>query len=263
MKKTCYILLLLLICICTIIIFRAYHYYAPPQLREPYKVSNQTKNDDTLRIAYIGDSWAYMHKSHNCKIAQIIEDSIHCPVSVQSFGICGLTSKEIYENMYNNNDFREFLQTNGCKYYYISAGINDTYKKMSIHYYKTSMDYIIQFAQKNSIKLIIQEIPDYDIQKSFERQNNGKKILRRLSMYINRTPVDCKQVFRDALDELIHEKGYQNKVSVIRFKSWNNDYDYDQSLLYLDDGLHLNEYGYKKLDSAIAQKILTIIKTGR
>lgn len=260
MKKTCYILLLLLICICTIIIFRAYHYYAPPQLREPYKVSNQTKHDDTLRIAYIGDSWAYMHKSHNCKIAQIIEDSIHCPVSVQSFGICGLTSKEIYENMYNNNDFREFLQTNGCKYYYISAGINDTYKKMSIHYYKTSMDYIIQFAQKNSIKLIIQEIPDYDIQKSFERQNNGKKKLRRLSMYINKISIDCKQKFRDALDELIYEKGYQKKVSVIRYQSWNNDYEKNLRLLYLDDGLHLNEHGYAKLDSVIAQEIITTIK---
>ena len=162
--------------------------------------------------------------------------------------------------MYNNNDFREFLQTNGCKYYYISAGINDTYKKMSIHYYKTSMDYIIQFAQKNSIKLIIQEIPDYDIQKSFERQNNGKKKLRRLSMYINKISIDCKQKFRDALDELIYEKGYQKKVSVIRYQSWNNDYEKNLRLLYLDDGLHLNEHGYAKLDSVIAQEIITTIK---
>ena len=256
MKKTCFILLLLLLCICTIIIFRAYHYYAQPQLREPYKVSNKIKHDDTLRIAFIGDSWAYMHKSHNSKIAQIIEDSIHCPISVHSFGICGLTSKEIYENIFDDPDFRQFMQDKKYDYCFVSAGINDTYKKMSSSYYKKSMEGIIDLLLANHIHPIIMEIPDYNIIKAYDNQKKDKKLLRRLSMYVNSTPLDCRQHFRDVLDKLLDEKGYYDLVSVIRYKTWNNDYKNDLKRLYINDGMHLNEDGYLTLDNIIAKKII-------
>ena len=74
-------------------------------------------------------------------------------------------------------------------------------------------------------------------------------------MLINHTKLDCKQDFRDALDELINEKGYNDKISVIRYKSWNNDYENDLNRLYLNDGMHLNEKGYLVLDSMIAKTI--------
>ena len=76
-------------------------------------------------------------------------------------------------------------------------------------------------------------------------------------MFINNQPIDCKQIFRDALEELILEKGYQDKVSIIRYQTWNNNYYDDLNKLYLNDGLHLNEQGYDKLDSAIAKEILS------
>lgn len=252
MKKTWFILLLLFICICAIIIFRAYNYYTPPQLREPYKFYSHKNNDDTIRIAFIGDSWVYMHNNHNCKITQIIEDSIHRPISTHSFGICGLTSKEIYEHIFDDPDFRQFIQDKKYDYSFVSAGINDTYKKMSSSYYKKSMEGIINFLLANHIHPIILEIPDYNIIKTYDNQKKDKKLLRRLSMYINSTPLDCKQDFRDALDKLINEKGYNNKISVIRYNTWNNDYEKDLKRLYLNDGMHLNEDGYEVLDSMIA-----------
>lgn len=255
MRKTWLTLLILLICISTIIIFRAYHYYTPPQLREPYKVSNQTKHDDTLRIAFIGDSWAYIHKSHNCKIAQIIEDSIHCPVSVHSFGICGLTSKEIYEHLFEDSDFKQFMQERKYVYCFVSVGINDTYKKMNSSYYKQSLEGIIDFLFTNHIHPLILEIPDYNIVKAYNNQKTDKKILRRLSMLVNSTSMDCKQEFRNALEKLIQEKGYKDKVSIIRYKSWNNDYENDLKRLYINDEMHLNEKGYEVLDSMIAKTI--------
>lgn len=255
MKKIWLTILILLICICTIIIFCAYHYYAPPQLRQPYKVSNKTKHDDTLRIAFIGDSWAYMHKSHYCKIAHIIEDSIHCPVSVQSFGICGLTSKEICEHIFDDPEFKQFMLDGKYDYSFVSAGINDTYKKMSFSYYKKSMEGIIDLLLANHIHPIIMEIPDYNIIKAYDNQKKDKKLLRRLSMYVNSTPLDCRQDFRDALDELINEKGYNDIISVIRYKSWNNDYENDLKRLYINDGMHLNEDGYSTLDSIIAKTV--------
>ena len=254
-KKLLYTLLLLVTCIMAGITYAVYQYYAPPRMREPYLMKHQ---DDTLRIAYIGDSWAFMHKDHDCEMSKFITDTLHRPVRVHSYGICGLTSKEIYENMYDNADFKHFLQKRAYEYCFISAGINDTYKKMGTQYYKQSMDGIIQLLLYNNIRPIILEIPDYDIQKAYNWQQSLRKILRDTSMYINDTPVDCKQMFRDALDELIIEKGYQNQVSIIRYKTWNNHYNDDLKRLYVHDGMHLNDIGYAKLDSVIA---LEIIKT--
>lgn len=231
-----------------------YKYYAPPQIREPYQMNST--GDDTLRIAYIGDSWAFFHKENNSIIEQILCDSLHRPVIVHSFGICGLTSKEIYESMYDDNEFRDFLEQHKYDYCFISAGINDTYKKMSTSYYKQSMDGIIQLLLTNHIHPFILEIPDYNIQKAYELQRQDKIMLRRLSMFINNTPIDCKQLFRNALDELIQEKGYTDKVSIIRYQSWNNEYLNDLNTLFLRDGMHLNEKGFAMLDCIVAKTII-------
>ncbi len=256
MKRIIWSLIFIAVCICISLAYKMYKYYAPPQIREPYQM-NSTE-DDILRIAYIGDSWAFFHKENNSIIEQILCDSLHRPVMVHSFGICGLTSKEIYESMHEDNEFRDFLEQHKYDYCFISAGINDTYKKMSISYYQNSIDGIIKLLLANQIRPIIMEIPDYDIQKAYKWQTADKKALRRLSMFINNTPLDCKQLFRDALDELIQEKGYADKVSTIRYQSWNNEYLNDLNTLYLRDGMHLNEEGYAKLDSVIAHTIIAL-----
>lgn len=256
-KKALYTLLLLVTCIIAGTTYIAYKYYAPPHMRKPYLMKHL---EDTLRIAYIGDSWAFMHKDHDCVMSRLITDTLHRPVRVHSYGICGLTSKDIYENMYENADFKHFLQKRPYEYCFISAGINDTYKKMSTRYYKQSMDGIIQLLLYNNIRPIILEIPDYDIQKTYHWQKSLRKILRDISMYINDTPVDCKQMFREALDELVFEKGYENKVNIIHYQSWNNDFNNDRQRLYRGDGMHLNDYGYQVLDSVIAKEILTICR---
>lgn len=258
-RKVCYICIIIAICITIGIAYSFYRYYAPPKLRQPYLI-NATP-DDTLRIAFIGDSWAFMHKDHECMIPQLLQDSLHRPVKIHSYGVCGLTSKEIYENIFDNSDFKQFLFKRRCEYCYVSAGINDTYKKMSISYYQLSMDGIIQFLLSNHIHPIIQEIPDYDIYTSFDRQKASRKILRRLSMIINNMPLDCKQLFRDALDELIYKKKYSDKVSIIRYKSWNGDGDKDLDNLYRSDRLHLNDNGYVTLDREITKEILNQITT--
>ena len=67
-------------------------------------------------------------------------------------------------------------------------------------------------------------------------------------------------LFQVSLDELIKEKGYQNKVSILRYKSWNNDYQNDLRYLYVGDGMHLNSEGYAKLDSVIVDEIIKQLK---
>ncbi len=254
MKKITLVITLFISIICLLLAFCAYRYYAPPCHRKPYLMQ---KPDDTLRIAYIGDSWAFMHKDHNCQIARLLEDSIHRPVRVHSYGICGLTSKKIYENMFDNADFKNFLQKRSYNYCFISAGINDTYMKMSTDYYQQSMDGIIQFFLVNNVHPIILEIPDYNIQKAYMNQKTDRQTLRRLSMFVNKIPLDCKHLFRHALNELVNAKNYQDKISIIHYQSWNNDYNKDLESLYRGDGMHLNDLGYQVLDSLITKEILT------
>ena len=237
MKRVWIYSILLLSCSSILLVFAAYHYYyAPPRYRQPYQTGFP---DDTLRIAYIGDSWAFMHKNHDCLITNILENTIHRPLKVHSYGICGLTSKEIYNNLFDNRDFKSFFQKRKYDYCYISAGINDTFKKMSTSYYQKSMDGIILFLLTNNIHPIIQEIPDYNISKAYTNQKFNKKILRYLSMVVNST--------------------YQDKVSIIRYKAWNNDYANDLIHLYVSDQMHLNEHGYHILDSIIATEIISLI----
>lgn len=243
-----------IICLMVVSIIKVYRYYAPPKERDVYMLG---QHDDTLRIAYIGDSWAYIHqRDHQCQIPIIIQDQCKMPTKIYSYGFPGRTSKEIYDAIFDDKEQGQLLQKHGFQYCIVSAGINDANKKMGIKYYQKSMDYIIRFLLSNHVRPIIIEMPDYDINKTYRWQKADRKILYKLSMTINKVPVDCKQIYRDALDELILNNGYQEKVSIIRYKSWNNDYEKDQKILYLIDGIHLNEYGNAVLDSFIAKEII-------
>ena len=253
MKYKLFFLLIAFITLSIVLGIKLHSYYAPAEKLPIYKTMQYS--DDTLRIAYIGDSWAFRHQFHQCKIKKIIECKLHCPVVVNSYGIGGLTSKEIYHALFKSDSFKHFIEK-GYDYCFISAGINDTYKKMSTSYYKKSMDCIIEFLLVNQIHPIIQEIPDYNITKAYENQKTEKKILRQVSMLINRTDLDCKQKFRNTLNELIKEKEYQEKVSVVQFKTWNKSYKNDLKELYIEDQMHLNEKGYSVLDNVIANEII-------
>jgi len=253
MKYKVLLSLIVMACLSIYVRKKFYIYYSPAKENTLYRTIQH--HDDTIRIAYIGDSWAFGHHDHSCVIAQLIEDSLHRPVSVESYGIGGLTSKEIYNALFEIDSLKHFMKK-GYNYCFISAGINDTYKKMSTSYYQESMELIIDFLLANNIHPVIQEIPDYNIEKVYHKQKTSKKLIRQLSMMINNTPLDCKQQFRDALDELIKEKGYQDKISIVRYKSWNNDYANDLINLYIDDQMHLNERGYQLLDSVIAKEII-------
>lgn len=253
MKYKLYISLFIFITICIILGANLHTYYTPAKERPIYKTKHHL--DDTIRIAYIGDSWAFGHQFHQCKIKELLEKKLHHPVIVNSYGIGGLTSKEIYYALFELDSLKHFM-VKGYDYCFISAGINDTYKKMSTTYYKESMECIIRFMLANHIHPILQEIPDYNIAKAYDNQKTEKKLLRKISMLINGTDMDCKQQFRNALDKLVQKKRYQDKVNILRYKSWNKRYENDLNNLYIEDQMHLNEKGYSVLDSVITYEII-------
>ena len=230
MKRRRIILIITIVLSCLAIGLTLKDYYTPPAERVAYMISHH--NDDTIRIAYIGDSWAAMHKEHECTIAKKIEDSIHRPVIVSSCGIHGKTSKEIYENLFDNKDIHDFMMK-GYDFCFISAGINDTYKKMSVKYYKKSIENIIRFMLINHIHPIILDIPDYNIVKAYDNQKMFHKLLRKASTLITGSQVDCKQEFRNTLYELVNNKNYE--ISILKYQEWNKDYLNDLNTYYLND----------------------------
>lgn len=240
------------ILLCFLVGKRFYAYYSPAKERTIYHT--QQHCDDTIRIAYIGDSWALGHKDHHCSIGRIVEDSLHYPVHIASYGIGSLTSKEIYHALFEIQELKHFMEQ-GYDYCIISAGINDSSKKLSTSYYQKSMDCIIRFLLVNHIHPIILEIPDFNICRVYEIDNTYDKMVRNLSMMINRLSIDCKQEYRDALNKWIQKQDYRNEVSIVRYKEWNDDYEKDLKTMYIDDQVHLNERGYQVLDSVIAKEI--------
>ena len=258
MKRKSYYILLTVTIILLILGYGMYYYYAPPKERKPYTI--ERSNDDTIRVAYIGDSWAFYHQPYDEKITDSLSRKLNRPAKVTSFGCCGRTSKEIYWYLFDNPELAAFM-SKGYDYCFFAAGINDANKKMSVNYYKRSMAFIIQFMLANQITPIILEIPDYDIEKCYKVQIPSRKLLRPFSRFVTGTPINCKNEYRQALNDLFVEKQYGDKVQIVRYKDWNDNYAEDQKNYYNGDGIHLNEKGYAKLDSCIIETCVIIHQT--
>ena len=250
MKKKTYYLILIITILGFFFGFGMHYYYAPPQKRSPYHITK--RHDDTVHLAYIGDSWAYYHQPYDKQISNRLSSKLNHPATVSSLGFSGRSSKEIYWYMFDNPEMVSFL-SKGYDYCFVALGINDANKKMSTNYYKQSMSHIIDFLLTNKITPIILEIPDYDIERMYRWEIPSRKLLRPFSMMVTGTPVNCKEEFRQSLNELIAEKNYSDIIHVIRYKSWNKNYSDDLKTLYCNDGIHLNEKGYAKLDSCIVE----------
>ncbi len=253
MKRFLYIITSIIIIIIAPILTYIIHvqYSSNEQALYPIKKNN----DDTLRIAYIGDSWAFMHKDYDKIMSENIKKQIKRPTIVKSFGLCGYTSKKIYKSLFSNSKFKKYI-FEGYDYCFISAGINDSYQKVRYESYKENMNNIIKFMIDNNITPILLEIPDYNIQQAFYNQTLSRKILRKIFMLIYNIPIDCKQGYRDALNELTKQVKWSQKIHTIRYKSWNNNYIEDLKYIYTSDGMHLNKKGYYKLDSCITNIII-------
>ena len=259
MKRKLYYILLAIIVILFILGYGMYYYYAPPKERKPYPIAQN--HDDTIRVAYIGDSWAFFHHPYDKRITDSLTSKLNHPAKVSSIGFCGRSSKEIYWYLFDDPGLVPFM-SKGYDYCFVAAGINDTNKKMSTNYYKQSMACIIQFLLANQITPIILEIPDYDIEKMYRNEIPSRKLLRPFSRFVTGTPINCKEEFRQALNDLLKEKKYGEKVQVIRYKSWNNRSIEDLRNYYQNDGIHLNENGYAKLDSCIIETCVLLYQIG-
>lgn len=228
-------------------------YYAITEEIKPYQIYHH--QDDTIRIAFVGDSWAYHHQEHPCKIDSFLSYSIQRPVIIMSEGIPGATSKDIYAAFFNHPSIRSVLKS-GPDYCILSAGINDANIKIGKDSYQQHIQLILDFLLHNHIVPVILEIPDYNIERVYNRSTAMQKLRRRFSMLVTGSSLDCRTEYRQALLSMIEQNHYQKNVILVKAESWNPSGFKDPRNLYLDDGIHLNYEGYSILDHHIVQAII-------
>ena len=228
-------------------------YYAPANQQKGFTTLKH--DDDTIRIAYIGDSWADGHKNVDCVIGSLVSQTIGKPVVVRTAGISGLTSKYIYYCIFNDHSFRKTIEW-GPNFCFIVAGINDSDRKMGKKYYKENMRLIIDFLLEKHIIPIVLEIPSYDILFSYQRRSRQIKLQYLVSMLLTWSKMDCIDDYRKEYYELLDEQDWNNKVITIHSIDWNPDGYKDKRNIYDGGLMHLNAKGYLVLDSCIANKII-------
>lgn len=215
-------------------------------------------NDDTIRIAYIGDSWAHNHKTMKCIIDSIIHNEIRKPVQIRNAGVGGLTSKEIYNGIYTNRELKSAVEW-GPDFCFVSAGINDCNKKVGGYNYKENMRLLISSLLDNNITPVIMEIPYYDIYYAFFEMPFIPMLRGLRSMIWTQSSIDCIDYYSDMYNDLITEQQWQDSVITIRRVSWNPNGYKGQKELYTSDRMHLNQVGYFILDSCIASQIASFL----
>lgn len=228
-------------------------YYSPASKQNGLTVNQ--RYDDTIRIAYIGDSWAEIHQKTRCVIDSIVSNATMKPVLVRNAGVGGLTSKDIYYGIYKNAAMRNVIEW-GPNYCFVVAGINDTDRKKGKGYYKENMKLIIETLLDYQITPIILEIPSYNIRYSYSNKRNKFKVRYLALMILTCSELDCINEYREVYDDLIKENHWENDVITISSNDWNPNGYKDRRCLYDKDLMHLNEKGYDVLDSCISSYII-------
>ena len=252
MSKIFWLLLLLVAIFICVLLIKNIPYYTPAEKQTGINIRHH--HDDTIRIGYIGDSWADGHKKINCVIDSIVGNATGRTIEVRTAGISGLTSKNIYYSIFRDDSIRRVIEW-GPDYCFVVAGINDSDRKMGKYYYKENMRLIIELLLENHITPVILEIPSYDILSSYKRRSRQVKLQYLISMLATCSKMDCIADYRNVYKDLIKEKGWNDSVITIFYNEWNpNGYKDDRGLY--DGGLmHLNKKGYFVLDSCISDKI--------
>ena len=244
----------IILCLSLCMLFYYIEPYFTPAIKQ-HGLSVEKHVDDTIRIAYIGDSWADRHKYEKCIIDSLVAFKTGKSVVIRTAGINGLKSKNIYYSIFRDDSVRRVIEW-GPNFCFVAAGINDSDRKIGKKYYKENMRLIIDLLLENNIVPIILEIPSYDIRFSFKRRSRLIKLQYLFSMLITWSKMDCIQEYRDAYVDLLREQGWNKKVISVNCDDWN-PLGYNDARGLYDGGLmHLNSNGYLVLDTCISQKII-------
>ena len=233
----------------------------------PYYRVGPRPDDDTIRVAVIGDSWAQFHKSFNCDalFEQYAGKWTQNKVKCQSCGKGGAMSKEVYHLMFRNHTPESSWPDGFCTqplieehpdYCVVMTGINDTWKKRPVSYYAGNCRLIIRLLLANDIRPVVMEIPDFEMGKWLDTNRRPQRFIFRLYSYFTDVVEDDITPFRKGLINMLNETGLADSVLFIPANNWlPEDHHYSEDI-YQIDHVHLNYQGYHFLDSCMASEII-------
>jgi len=267
-KKT--LISLLLFVVLSISGFAAYHFVDREFMvakEIPYYHVDPRSDDDTIRVAVIGDSWAQFHNSFNCDalFEQYAGRWTQKKVKCQSKGKGGAMSKEVYHLMLRNQIPENSWEDDFCTqplieehpdYCVVMTGINDTWKKRPVSYYAGNCRLIIRLLLANDIRPVVMEIPDFEMGKWLDTNRRPQRFLFRFYSYFTDVVEDDITPFRKRLTNMLNETGLVDSVLYIPAGNWlPKDHNYSEDI-YQIDHVHLNYQGYHLLDSCMASEII-------
>lgn len=233
---------------------RIIRYYQPATFQPPYALQDKHA-DDTIRVLFMGDSWAAYHQEYDSLLVEMITIRTNKPCKVSSVGYVGAKSKEIYKQLFTGT--KRYLLDHP-DYCIISAGINDAVAKMSPDYYAINYSHIIRFLLEEGITPVIVGVPDVDYQLVYEQENIISKLRHNISFMVCRDDgrddgFFSFQPYRIALSDIIMQSEADSSILYLNPEKWAIDDHH--SKLYRTDGIHLNARGYQKLDSCLSAEI--------
>lgn len=211
---------------------------------------------DTLKIAFIGDSWADYHRDYDKDLESRLTQK-NRPAQIVSQGNVGAKSKEIYERLFTTT--KPLLEWHP-DYCVISAGINDAVAKMGKDYYVHHYMLIIRQLLDMGIIPVVLEMPEVNYHAIASRESSTMRIRHILSSLITDSELYGFESYKNALAFAIKEANIQNRVVYISSDLWNSNGFRDERGLYMSDETHLNVRGYESLDSCITIEILKDIR---
>lgn len=223
----------------------------------------QPYDDDTLRIAIIGDSWAEYHADchGSCDTLFAREAALYIsrPVICRIWGRAGALTNQVYYDLLdgNGNDACGIRSLLGWHpdYCVIMSGINDLLKKRSMDDYVADYNLIVRCLLCHGICPVVMDIPMVDVDWVISNRAFYKRWIQYVIAQVAGTYSADVPAFRLALREMLKSTGLQDSVLFIAADDWTPT-GWQDTTCYRKDRLHLNDRGYQMLDSYLAKEIL-------
>jgi len=238
----------------------------------PFYSVGPRPDDDTLRVAIIGDSWAEWHMTLNCDtlFEQFGRRLTTKPIKCMTRGKGGAKSKEVYHYMFRSQTQEYSWMHDICTqplleehpdYCVVMVGINDTWKKRPVSYYTGNYRLIIRLLLANHIRPVVMEIPDFEMGEWLNSHRRRQRILYRLYSYFTGVVEDDITPFREGLKSMLKETGLSDSVLFIPKDHWIPENHHYSEEIYQEDHVHINYQGYHVLDSCIISEIISDFNT--
>jgi hypothetical protein len=213
------------------------------------------KNDTTLTIGIIGDSWVAGGKLDSLLYNGLLEKGFK--TQILSSGHPGAKSKLIYQNLFEekaNEHSSKFIIENRPDYCIVIAGVNDAAGQVGANFYSHHMLLIINTLLHYKIKPIIVELPEFGIIETTNEMGFIKSERNKIyAKFTNSGEIDNIRTYRKALIQELESKNLKDSIIQIDFDNVCDDYS---KCLELYNGTsHLSKKGNEKLSQIIINEM--------